>query len=324
MKLSAILSVSQAALTSYIAKDGNRYDITPGCPETWPQNTNSNTFIPPWVRECPPLDLCFPNTAYNRADAPDARCKDENGGKANLESCCTDGYKKFSSCYSACAAGYATNLDGKQKVEYNCKCTQKKGCYWQLQGNDLNDLTCTDCNGVRRIDWNTSGKKQADFFGHEGAQGVDGKILSAGWIHKVGENVNDYFILLSLQGIELETENVMVWNYDLVGVYSEGFAANQWYTFANTIIVLKPNANSPQGPFSPGDVTNIMVGLENINDSMWTQDNIDNKIVEYFVGYVGGSAFQGVPYVFDCINSHFGADPRSNDQDLTDFIPETL
>ena len=38
----------------------------------------------------------------------------------------------------------------------------------------------------------------------------------------------------------------MVWNYDLVGVYSEGFAANQWYTFANTIIVLKPNANSPQ------------------------------------------------------------------------------
>ena len=83
----------------------------------------------------------------------------------------------------------------------------------------------------------------------KGAQGVDGKILSAGWIHKVGENVNDYFILLSLQGIELETENVMVWNYDLVGVYSEGFAANQWYTFANTIIVLKPNANSPQVNF---------------------------------------------------------------------------
>ena len=80
----------------------------------------------------------------------------------------------------------------------------------------------------------------------KGAQGVDGKILSAGWIHKDGENTNEYFILLSLQGIELEMENVMVWNYDLVGVYSEGFAANQWYTFANTIIVLKPNSNSPQ------------------------------------------------------------------------------
>merc|ERR1712210_192740 len=268
MKLSAIFSVSQAAVTSFIAKDGNEYDITPGCPEIWPQNTDPNTFLPPWTRECPPLDLCFTNTAYNRADAPDARCKDPNGNKANLESCCTDGYKKFSSCYSACAAGYATNLDGKQKVEYICKCSQKKGCYWQLQGNDLADLTCTDCNGVRRIDWNTSGKKQADFFGHEGAQGVDGKILSAGWIHKDGENTNEYFIILSLQGIQLQ--------------------------------------------------------MENIDDSMWTQENIDSQIVEYFVGYVGGSAFQGVPYVFDCINSHFGADPRNNDQKLSDFIPETL
>ena len=75
---------------------------------------------------------------------------------------------------------------------------------------------------------------------------MDGKILSAGWIHKDVENTDEYFILISLQGIQLQPENVMVWNYDLEGVYSEGFGANQWYTFANTIIVLKPNADSPQ------------------------------------------------------------------------------
>ena len=94
-----ISNIISLAVTSFIAKDGNEYDITPGCPEIWPQNTDPNTFLPPWTRECPPLDLCFTNTAYNRADAPDARCKDPNGNKANLESCCTDGYKKFSSCY---------------------------------------------------------------------------------------------------------------------------------------------------------------------------------------------------------------------------------
>ncbi|CAG5102801.1 Oidioi.mRNA.OKI2018_I69.chr1.g473.t1.cds [Oikopleura dioica] len=301
MKLFTMISASQAALTSYKAADGVVRDITEGCPQMWPHNKDLNTNIPAWYRQCPPLDLCYPNAAYNRFDSPNARCKDSSGNKVNLESCCSDGHNKFSTCYSACAAGFASNLDGKDKVEYICRCNQNKGCFWQLQGNGLNDLTCNECNGVRRIDWNTSGKKQADFLGM--------KVPKA-WMERSCPL--------------LQAENVMVWNYDLEGVYSEGFGANQWYTFANTIIVLKPNADSPQGPFTTGEVTNILIGLENINDSMWTQDNIDNKIVEYFVGYVSGSAFQGVPYVFDCINSHFGSDPRNNDQSLTDFLPTTL
>merc|ERR1712037_447447 len=86
MKLSAIFSVSQAAVTSFIAKDGNEYDITPGCPEIWPQNTDPNTFLPPWTRECPPLDLCFTNTAYNRQMLPmrDARIPMETRPILNL------------------------------------------------------------------------------------------------------------------------------------------------------------------------------------------------------------------------------------------------
>lgn len=48
----------------------------------------------------------------------------------------------------------------------------------------MNDLVCTECPAVAKIDWKTSGKKQADFNAQPGALGVDGKILSAGWIHK--------------------------------------------------------------------------------------------------------------------------------------------
>ena len=38
------------------------------------------------------------------------------------------------------------------------------------------------------------------------------------------------------------------------------------YTFAQTMIVLKPNAVSPQGPFTTGDVTNVLIGIENVGD----------------------------------------------------------
>ena len=32
------------------------------------------------------------------------------------------------------------------------------------------------------------------------------------------------------------------------------------------MIVLKPNAMSPQGPFTTGDVTNVLIGIENVGD----------------------------------------------------------
>ena len=48
----------------------------------------------------------------------------------------------------------------------------------------MNDLVCTECPAIAKIDWKTSGQKQADFNAQPGALGVDGKILSAGWIHK--------------------------------------------------------------------------------------------------------------------------------------------
>jgi len=92
------------------------------------------------------------------------------------------------------------------------------------------DLICTECDSARRVDWTTSGKKQADFNGQLGALGVDGKILTAGWFHKNQnkENTVEYIILIALQGIELTADQIMVWDYDLHSVSSEGFGANQW------------------------------------------------------------------------------------------------
>merc|ERR1711892_39704 len=31
--------------------------IDPGCPTLWPKNTDTDTLLPYWKRECPPLDL---------------------------------------------------------------------------------------------------------------------------------------------------------------------------------------------------------------------------------------------------------------------------
>ena len=59
-----------------------------------------------------------------------------------------------------------------------------KSSYPIIFQGSMNDLVCTACPAVAKIDWKTSGQKQADFNAQPGALGVDGKILSAGWIHK--------------------------------------------------------------------------------------------------------------------------------------------
>jgi len=262
------------------------------------------------------MELCYPGVTLNSAVKPfNKRCKDANGDKWNDASCCTDGWNRLSLCYGYCLGTHATNLDGKSKVNWKCVCNQKKGCHWAIQGT-MNDLVCTECPAVAKIDWKTSGKKQADFNAQPGALGVDGKILSAGWIHKANENTQDYYLILSFQGIELTREQIMVWNYDLYDLYSEPFGHNQWYTFAQTMIVLKPNAMSPQGPFTTGDVTNVLIGIENVGDL--NQANIDAGVVAYSVGYLDG---KGTTWDFSCITSHFGVNPPKNDMAISDLIP---
>ena len=59
------------------------------------------------------------------------------------------------------------------------------------------------------------------------------------------------------------------------------------YTFAQTFVVLTPNAYSPQGEnWSNGDQTDILIGIENYDD--FTQANIDAGVVAYSVGIIYG------------------------------------
>merc|ERR1711937_348538 len=284
MRVSQLLlpALARADITFYTAANGDVISIDAGCPTLWPKNTDKNTVLPYWYKECPPMELCYPGVTLNSAVKPfNKRCKDANGDKWNDASCCTDGWNRLSLCYGYCLGTRATNLDGKSKVN-----------------------------------WKTSGQKQADFNAQPGALGVDGKILSAGWIHKANENTQDYYLILSFQGIELTREQIMVWNYDLYDLYSEPFGHNQWYTFAQTMIVLKPNAMSPQGPFTTGDVTNVLIGIENVGDL--NQANIDAGVVAYSVGYLDG---KGTTWDFSCITSHFGVNPPKNDMAISDLIP---
>jgi len=311
---------AQNEITFYTALSGDVITIDPGCPTLFPKNTDKNTQLPYWYKQCPPIDLCYPGVELNRAVKPyNARCKDDDNNKWNDPSCCTRDWDKQSMCYGYCQNTFATNLDGKSKVNWKCTCNKNKGCHWAIQGQ-MQDLICTDCETVKKIDFKTSGQKQADFNNELGALGVDGKILSAGWIHKNNENLNEYMIVISFGGIELTEDQIMVWDYDLHGVWTEPWAANQWYSFAQTMIVLKPNAMSPQGPFSVGDVTNILVGIENVDDL--TQANIDSGLVHYAVGYLNGfKNTAGDDWEFECILSHFGANPTKNDMSLSDLIP---
>lgn len=314
--------LAHADVTFYTAATGDVITIDPGCPTLFPKNTDKDTQLPYWTKECPPMELCYPGVTLNTAIAPyNARCKDDDGVKWNDKSCCSKNWKKQSMCYGYCQPGYATNLDGKSKVNWKCVCNKNKGCHWAIQGN-MNDLTCTECDSARRVDWTTSGRKQADFNAELGALGVDGKILSAGWYHKKPskENIVEYILLISLQGIELTAEQIMVWDYDLHSVTSEPFGANQWYTFATTLIALTPNAMSPQGPFSEGDITNVLIGLENISEM--TQANIDSGMVHYSVGYLKGyKNTAGDDWNVGCMLSHFGANPSKNDMSITNLMP---
>lgn len=314
--------LAHADVTFYTALSGDVITIDPGCPTLWPKNKDKQTTLPYWYKECPPVELCYPGVTLNKAVAPyNARCKDDDGNKWNDKSCCSINFAKQSMCYGYCQPGYATNLDGKSKVNWKCICNQKKGCHWAIQGA-INDLICSECETVKKTDWTTSGRKQADFNAELGALGVDGKILSAGWVHKKPskENTNEYIILISFQGIVLTAEQIMVWDYDLHAVVSEPFGANQWYTFATTIIALKPNAMSPPGPFVQDEVTNILIGLENIDEL--TQANIDSGLVNYAVGYIPGyQNTAGDDWDLNCIISHYGANPAKNDMAISGLMP---
>ena len=75
-----------------------------------------------------------------------------------------------------------------------------------VKGTNINDMVCTaPCLAAKKLDWNTSARKQADFNSQEAALGVNGKILSAGWYHKWADNNwgadGNFYLVLSIQGI---------------------------------------------------------------------------------------------------------------------------
>jgi len=65
---------------------------------------------------------------------------------------------------------------------------------------------------------------------------------------------------------------------------------HQYYTFAQTLIVLEPNSATPTGPWTEGDVDNVLIGIENHDD--FTQANIDSGRVAYSVGIIYGMSSQ--------------------------------
>ena len=75
-----------------------------------------------------------------------------------------------------------------------------------VKGTNINDMVCTaPCLAAKKLDWNTSARKQADFNSQEAALGVNGKILSAGWYHIWADNNwgadGNFYLVLSIQGI---------------------------------------------------------------------------------------------------------------------------
>lgn len=320
-----IISTVAADVTQYTDKHGNLITIDPGCPTLWPKNQDPLTVLPYWKKECPPIDLCYPNIAQNVAEKPyTALCKDADGQKTISEDCCTAGWEKQSLCYGKCEWGTAGNFDGKSKFSWKCICNKTKGCYWDIQGNDYNDMVCTSCPAINKIDWTTSGKKQADFNEQATAMGVNGRILVAGWIHKTTDNNwtadGNYNIVLSIQGVALDASNVMAWDYDVEHVYSEGYGANQWYTFAQTIIVLTPNSASPVGPWAAEEQTDILIGIENADD--FTQENLNSNRIQYSVGVMYNRFdSDGNPIDIGCALTHLGANPVKNDMAITNQWP---
>lgn len=322
-----VVSLASADVTQYNDANGNTITIDPGCPTLWPKNQDKDTVLPYWKGECPPIDLCYPNILQHVGTKPyNAPCRDADGNKVVSSACCSIEWDKGSYCYGSCDTGAASNLDNKSKVNWRCSCSRSKGCWWVIQGNNMSDLVCTPCKAAQRINWTTSGTQQADFNNQPPALGVNGKILSAGWIHKNADNAaadsGNYHIVLSIQGVTLDASNVMAWDYDVETVVSEPHGANQWYTFAQTFVVLTPNSHSPKGEnWSNGDQTDILIGIENYDD--FTQANIDAGVVAYSVGIIY-DRFEddGVtPLDFECALSHFGANPGKNDMQLSDLQP---
>jgi len=330
MKLFGLTVVSSvlADVTQYNDANGNTITIDPGCPTLWPKNQDKDTLLPYWKRECPPLDLCYPNVSQHVGTKPyNAKCKDDDGNKVTSSTCCSQDWDRGSYCYGSCDTGAASNLDNKSKVSWRCSCSKSKGCWWVIQGDNMSDLVCTPCKAAQKINWTKSGTQQADFNNQPTALGVNGKILSAGWIHSNADNSaassGNYHIVLSIQGVELSEEHVMAWDYDVAHVVSEPYGANQWYTFAQTFVVLSPNAYSPQGPWSNGDQTDILIGIENYDD--FTQANIDAGVVAYSVGIIYDQfEDDGVtPLDFECALPHLGANPGKNDMQLADLAPSS-
>lgn len=329
MKLFGLISGAAAVsegITQYNDKNGNVVTIDPGCPTLWPKNQDSDTVLPYWKKECPPIDLCYPNIRQKQAIKPYSKNCKVDGANAPDASCCSKDYKVKSYCYGICEPGTGSNLDGKTKMSWKCSCSQTKGCWWVVQGTDIQDMVCTSpCIAAKKLDWNTSARKQADFNSQESALGVNGKILSAGWFHKWSDNnwaeTGNYYLVLSIQGVTLDESNVMAWDWDVKHVISEGFGANQHYTFAQTLIVLEPNSATPTGPWKEGDIDNVLVGIENHDD--FTQANIDSGRVAYSVGIIYDKLDEdGNEIDFECTLSHFGANPKKNDVALKNSFPD--
>lgn len=173
-----VASTVFADVTQYNDANGNVITIDPGCPTLWPKNQDKDTVLPYWKRECPPLDLCYPNVKQHVGTKPyNAQCK-VNGEKVVDSSCCSLDWDKGSYCYGSCQNTAANNLDGKSKVSWRCSCSKSKGCWWVNQGNNMSDLICTPCKAAQKTNWSNSGTQQADFNNQPTALGVNGKILS--------------------------------------------------------------------------------------------------------------------------------------------------
>ena len=125
--------------------------------------------------------------------------------------------------------GHANNMDGKSKASWRCSCSKAKGCWWVNQSTQItDDLVCTPCKAAQKLNWTLSGQKQADFNQQATALGVNGKILSAGWIHKkTDSSTQNYHIVLSIAGVTLQEAHVMAWDFDVVAVLSEDYGTNQ-------------------------------------------------------------------------------------------------
>ena len=93
------------------------------------------------------------------------------------------------------------------------------------------------------------------------------------------------------------------------------------YTFASSLIVLQKNKNSQIGPDGTDQFQDILIGVE--NSAAFSPENIDNKVVEYTVGFI---KFKKDPktnllWDFNCILPALGANPTKADTLLANIMP---